>query len=101
MKITYITDYGIGLNSSPNILAYGDKRMARTTIKAAKEKWADNVKDAKERNKYRKGVAEFLGVSPDEIVGLPAKHWDEFAEEAEAYKDKYEKGLKRAYTTRP
>ena len=97
MKITFITDYGIILNSSPNILAYGDKRMARKTLKVAAANWVDRVKEAYEEDKYRKGIAEFLETSPDEVVGLPVKHWNEFAERPEKKKDNYIAGIKRAY----
>ena len=70
--------------------------MARVTITQAAEKWKERVQEARKENKYCKGIAEFLGVSPDTVCNsLPAQHWNSF--DLDVAKKHYIEDLKRAY----
>ena len=73
--------------------------MAKTP-EYAKKHYVAKVKKAKEKGKYAKGIAAFLGVSPGEINPDVVEAWESFAEKAEDYADIWFEGYKAAMTRR-
>ena len=68
--------------------------MARKTLEKSEENWKMNLEEAIKNDKYKAGIAEWLGVRESEISDVPAiEHWKTHSEEA-IKENKYAKGVK-------
>jgi len=70
-------------------------------VSNAREKWLKGVTAPETLEAYVRGVADFIGVSPETVRGsLPAKNYADFQSRASQYADKFIKGVRRAYELR-
>lgn len=67
-------------------------------VTAAREKWLKNVANPRSLEAYVRGIADFLGVSPEVVrASLPARNWAEFQANASKFVDAFVSGVRRAY----
>lgn len=68
--------------------------MAKKNLKISEKNWEDNLADAIKNDKYKTGIADWLGVSEGKIADVPAiKNWKKEGEAA-IKDEKYKKGVK-------
>jgi len=68
---------------------------------AGAPKWVKNVATPEALEAYVRGVADFLGVSPETIrASLPAKNYASFQSIASQLAEAFSRGIRRAYELR-
>ena len=84
----------------PGRLEYAMEKWFRK-VSAAREKWIKGVSAPETIEAYVRGVADFLGVSPESIRGsLPVKNYAAFQSAASQFADKFISGVRRAFELR-
>jgi len=75
-----------------------ERKWFRKTSAAFRKVWLDMVKRAESFDAFVKGVADFLGVSPEVVrASLPAQNWAEFQRNAEQYVEVALRKIQRAF----
>ena len=69
-----------------------------TTPKAAKTKYKNKIKNAIKKDKYKKGVAKFLGVEETEISSAVVDSWKDAVKDVDALADLWFENYKAAMT---
>jgi hypothetical protein len=70
----------------------------KADVQTAMAKYINAISFAAQFNLYAKGVAAFLGVTPEQILNTkPVQHWQEFAQKVQAYANKWITNYKAAY----